>query len=317
MWWLWVVLFVILMLLSGVIFMLIKTYPIAKKVYMEQLVKTVPDKWGRECSCPENEEQQSMWNEGCLWARERADKKQDLHIVNDSLNLYGELYRFNDSKKCVIILPGRCECLMYSYYFAHPYEKAGYNVLVIDSRAHGKSDGIYNTIGKEESKDLLKWIELLVNDFGMEEIYLHGICVGTASGLVALADKGCPNAVKGLITEGCFTSFKETFKRHMIELKRPTFPVLGLVMHLIKKYAGTDYRKVAPIKVIKNIKQRVLFLYGEKDIFSIPEKSKKLFAACGSKDKKLVWFHKGGHSHLRINNTLKYDEAIIEFLRNE
>jgi esterase/lipase len=54
-------------------------------------------------------------------------------------------------------------------------------------------------------------------------------------------------------------------------------------------------------------------LYGEKDIFSIPQKSRELFDACISEDKKLVWFEKGGHSHLRINNTQQYDQAIIDF----
>lgn len=315
MWWLWVIAAAVAVLLGGVVFMLIKTLPIANRVYREQLVKTEPEKWGRVCSCPENEEQQAMWDSGCAWAEERKDKVTELHIVNDGLNLYGELYRLNDSKKCAVILPGRCECLKYSYYFVPPYEAAGYNVLVIDSRAHGKSDGIYNTIGRKESEDLLCWIKLITEEYGMEEIYLHGICIGTASGIVALSSKDCPETVKGLVTEGCFTSFKETFKRHMMDLNRPTFPVLYLAMWLIKKYAGTDYKKVAPIKVIKNVKQRVLFLYGEKDIFSVPEKSRELFAACGSNDKKLVWFSKGGHSHLRINNTEEYDKAIVEFLK--
>lgn len=314
MWWLWALAALVILLLGGAVFMLVKTVPIANRVYRDQLVKTEPEKWGRVCSCPENEEQQAMWDTGCDWARERSDKKEELHIVNDGLNLYGEFYRLNDSKKCVVILPGRCECLMYSYYFAPPYEKAGFNVLVIDSRAHGKSDGIYNTIGRKESEDLLCWIKLLIDKYGMEEIYFHGICVGTASGLLALANESCPDSVKGLVTEGCFTSFKETFKRHMMDLNRPTFPVLYLVMGLIKKHAGTDYRKVAPINVIKKVKQRILFLYGEKDIFSVPEKSRELFAACGSSDKKLVWFEKGGHSHLRINNTEEYDKAIAEFL---
>ena len=69
------------------------------------------------------------------------------------------------------------------------------------------------------------------------------------------------------------------------------------------------------LKAIKKLKPdtKILFLYGEKDIFSIPEKSRKLFAACVSEDKKLVWFEKGGHSHLRINNTQQYDQAIIDF----
>ena len=86
-------------------------------------------------------------------------------------------------------------------------------------------------------------------------------------------------------------------------------------MYFIKKYAGTDYRKVAPIKLFKKVNQRVLFLYGEKDVFSVPEKSKELFAATASAHKQLKWFSKGGHSHLRINNTEEYDNTIIEFLK--
>lgn len=314
MWWIWVLAAIVIALAGGVAVMLMKTVPIANRVYKDQLVKTEPEKWGRVCSCPENQEQQAMWESGIAWAEERKDKCTELHIVNDGLNLYGEFYRLSDSKRCVIILPGRCECLMYSYYFAPPYEAAGLNVLVIDSRAHGKSDGVYNTIGRKESEDLICWTKYITEELGMEEIYYHGICIGTASGLLAMTHKDCPSSVKGLVTEGCFTSFKETFKRHMIELKRPTFPVLQITMHLIKKHAGTDYKKVAPIKIIKKVKQRMLFLYGEKDVFSIPEKSRELFAACGSPDKKLVWFPKGGHSHLRINNTEKYDNAIVEFL---
>jgi hypothetical protein len=41
-----------------------------------------------------------------------------------------------------------------------------------------------------------------------------------------------------------------------------------------------------------------------------------LFNACGAADKKLVWFEKGGHSHLRINNTNEYDNAIIDFFKD-
>ncbi len=316
MWWIWLIVALLFMLLSGGVFMLIKTVPIAKRVYKEQLVKTDKEKWGRVCSCLENEEQVAMWEAGIKWAEERKDKMEEVHIVNDSLNLYGEFYRFSQEEKCVIILPGRCECLKYSYYFASPYEKSGFNVLVIDSRAHGLSDGIYNTIGLKEGNDLLAWTNFIIEKYGIKEIYYHGICVGTASCLMAMTDKNCPKEVKGLVTEGCFTSFKETFLRHMKELGRPTFPVLHLVMHFIKKYAGADYRKVSPIKLVKKLTQRVLFLYGEKDVFSIPEKSKELFAATASSDKQLKWFSKGGHSHLRINNTEEYDKTIEEFLKD-
>lgn len=301
--------------LGGLIFMLIYTYPIAKNVYEDQLVRTSADKWGRRCSFPDDAEQVHMWNDGVAWADTHRDRMQELQIENDGLKLFGEYYDFG-SDRCVIILPGRCESLMYSYYFAPPYEKAGFNVLVIDTRCHGKSDGKYNTIGVKESNDVLLWAKLIHEKFGNREIYFHGICIGTSSALFALNADRCPDYLKGFVTEGCYISFPETFKRHMIALKRPIFPVLQWAMLQIYRHTGTNVYKYKPITAIRKIRPdcRVLFLYGEKDIFSIPEKSRQLFNACIAKDKTLVWFEKGGHSHLRINNTEKYDRAIIEFL---
>jgi pimeloyl-ACP methyl ester carboxylesterase len=255
-----------------------------------------------------------MWHDGIAWMEANKERITELEIENDGMHLVGQYFDFG-AEKCVIILPGRCESLVYSYYFAPPYEKAGFNVLVVDTRCHGLSDGKYNTIGVKESEDVLAWAELVHDRFGNREIYFHGICIGTSSGLFALSSPKCPEYLRGLVTEGCYISFSETFKRHMMALNRPRFPVLQFVMWQIWRHTGTNVYKYKPIKAIKQIRPdcRILFLYGEKDIFSIPPKSRKLFAACASQDKKLVWFEKGGHSHLRINNTEKYDQAIIDF----
>ena len=310
-----IVLIVVAALLAGgVAAMLIVTTPIAKKVYNDQLVRTSPEKWGRVCSCPENEEQQAMWDAGIAWAEPRKDRMTRVETENDGFRLVGEYYDFG-ADRCVIILPGRCECLIYSYYFAAPYENANFNVLVVDTRCHGKSDGIYNTIGVKESGDVLAWARLAYETFGNKEVWIHGICIGTSSGIFALTDPRRPEYLKGLVTEGCYVSLRETFKRHMIADHRPLFPVLDQVMWQINKHTGTNVYTQKPIRQIKKLPRdcRVLFLYGKKDIFSIPKKSQKLFDACSAEDKKLVWFEKGGHSHLRINNVESYDRAIFEF----
>lgn len=302
------------LILVGLVAMFAYTYPISKRVYKAQLVRTDEEKWGRVCSAPENEEQLKMWNDGISWMEKHKDKIIEVQTENDGFKLYGEYFDFG-CDRCVVIIPGRCESLMYSYYFAPPYEKAGFNVLVIDTRCHGKSDGIYNTIGVKESGDVLKWCELIHEKFNNKEIYFHGICIGTSSALFALSSKNCPEYVKGLVTEGCFVTFRETFKRHMKYDKRPLFPVLDLVMLHINKHTGTNVYKDTPISAIKKVRPdtRMLFLYGKLDKFSLPEKSQKLFDTCASSDKKLVWFDKGAHSHLRINNTEKYDNAIVDF----
>ncbi len=304
------------LLLGGLIAMLIYTYPISKRVYEAQLVRTSPEKWSRVCSAPDNEEQLAMWNAGIEWAENHKSHITEVEIENDGFKLFGEYFDFG-ADRCVIILPGRCESLVYSYYFAPPYKAAGFNILVVDTRCHGKSSGIYNTIGVKESSDVIAWSKFVNERFGNKEVWYHGICIGTAAGIFAITDKSCPSFVKGFVTEGCFVSFRETFKNHMIADKRPLFPVLDLVMLHINRHTGTNVYRDKPISAISRIKSdaRVLFLYGEKDIFSVPQKSKQLFARCSATDKKLVWFDRGGHSHLRINNTEKYDNEIIEFFK--
>ena len=306
---------VLFLAVLGLATMLIYTYPISKRVYFDQLVRTEPEEWGRVCSFPDNEEQVRMWESGIAWADTVRDKAREVHIESEGFNLYGEYFDFG-SDRCVLILPGRCESLVYSYFFAPPYHRAGFNVLVIDTRCHGKSDGKYNTIGVKESSDVIAWIKLL-EGFGIKEVYIHGICIGTSAGIFTLARKDCPEILKGLVTEGCFVSFRETFKRHMIADKRPLFPVLDTVMLLINKHTGTNVYRDKPIRAIKKIPKdkRMLFLYGKQDVFSIPVKSQQLFDACSAEDKRLVWFDKGSHSHLRINNVEKYDESIVEFLK--
>ena len=310
----WIIIAVVaFLLISGLVAMLIVTKPIGEKVYHEQLVRTSSEKWGRKCSESSNEEQLTMWNTGCEWADAHKDVMEEVAIENDGLKLYGEFYKFGGDK-CVIILPGRCESLMYSYYFAAPYEKMGMNVLVIDARAHGNSDGKYSTLGVKESGDVREWINLLEREYGISEIWFHGICVGSASAILIMSSKDCPESVKGLVTEGCFVSFRETFKRHMMDIKKPVFPVLDLVMLNVKKFGKADVYKAAPILHMGKIKKSVLMIYGTKDIFSIPKLSQKLFDKCGSEDKEIKWFDKGGHSHLRINNVEEYDKVITDFV---
>ncbi len=301
---------------AGLISMLAVTWWIAGKVYEGTLVRTSPDKWGRVCSAPDNEEQMAMWEKGIAWADGFRDRIKEVHIENDGLNLYGEFFDFG-SDRCVIILPGRCESLIYSYFFAAPYQKAGMNVLVIDGRAHGNSDGKYNTIGVKESGDVKAWVRYVCDTFGVREVYLHGICVGTSSALLTMTSDDCPQEIKGLVTEGCYISFRETYKQHMIIDKRPLYPVLDMVMWRIRLHAGTNVYRDKPMRLFKKLHHRVLFIYGKQDVFSLPHKSQQLFDACSAEDKQIVWFEKGNHSHLRLTNEEDYDKAVMEFVSHE
>ena len=295
-------------LIWGVIFMFLTAYIL----FVLHLKKRKPDTWERTFE-GDNEIQNQMYQNGKDWSEENASYCKEVHIINEGLNLYGEYYDFG-YKKAVLIVPGRQDSLTYSYYFAEPYAKAGYNVLVIDMRAHGKSDGKYNYIGFKEAGDLIQWVELLKDQYGIEAVTMHSLCVGAQSVAMMLVDEKCPDIIEAFVVEGMYTTFYETFKNHTIYCGHRPFPVVHL-MEVWMRLFTHNTQFFGPINVIHQIKIPVLMLHGKEDIFSLPEKAVELYEACGSQKKELVWFDKGAHSQLRITNQEAYDKAIADFVQ--
>lgn len=149
--WIWLILGFVLLSFLG---MFAATWPIAKKVYHNILVRTGPEKWTRANSYPPNPEHTRMFDLGMDWARENEARKRPFSSKNEGLKLAGEYFDFGH-KRCAIIFPGRTESLYYSYYFAQPYAEAGCNILVVDSRAHGLSEGKYNYCSTREWSDVI------------------------------------------------------------------------------------------------------------------------------------------------------------------
>ena len=284
---------------------------VAHILFTMHLKRTRKDKWTRECSDPDPE-QVRMYEEGLEWSRQHAAALRELHMVNEGMNLYAEYYDFGYDR-AVIIVPGRTEGLRYGYFFAKPYADSGYNVLTIDQRAHGESDGLYNTLGFEEHKDVLSWAGLLHEEYGVQSIVLHGICIGASCSLFAMLADYCPDYMAGMVAEGMYPNFRESFKNHMIELKKPIFPCLQLVDMWMRVYTGHSMSH-GPIDVIENYKKPLLMLHSKEDAYSLPTMAQVLYDKCGAEKKELIWFEKGAHSRLRITDPDRYDGAIAAFL---
>ena len=294
----------------------ITTYIVASYcVYTSTLRKDNKAKWGRELPEVLEPEAKRMYEIGAEWSKKNAKFKHDVHIVNNGLNLYGEYYDFG-YERCAMILSGRTESLVYGYYFAIPYSECNCNILVVDPRAHGLSDGEFNTVGFEESKDAIAWVNFLVKEYGVKSVIFHGICIGAAGGMLALTSGNCPDCVEAIVTEGMFPNFSESVKNHLIERKKPVFLMLGLVDMWKKHYTGHSM-KFGPINVIEKLDRPLLMLHSKEDAYSTPENAQKLYDLAGSKSKELVWFEHGRHSMLRITDTERYDRSIKDFVETK
>jgi pimeloyl-ACP methyl ester carboxylesterase len=72
-----------------------------------------------------------------------------------------------------------------------PLHRAGYNVLMFDFRAHGRSAGQQVTFGMYEKEDLLGALDYLADERGIEKVGIFGFSMGAATGLItaALSDR--------------------------------------------------------------------------------------------------------------------------------
>ena len=304
--WIWIAVGAIL------VFFLLPTMLMSGIIYTVLLVRTKPEKWDRSCSIPDDEEYVGMFREGLAWEEKWKEHKQPVSIVSDGLKLVGEYFDFG-GKRAVIIVPGRMESLLYSYYFAEPYRQEGCNVLVIDNRSHGLSEGKVSCLGFREYRDLQAWSRMLSERFGNTQVVLHGICIGASASLFALTDRNCPDCLCGMVADGMYTTFCESFKNHMLEDKHPLLPFVAEVMLYIRLISHANVVTDGPVKRIRQLQKPILFIHSRADSFSLPEKAQQLFDACPA-EKRLEWFEVGAHSRVRVNNPERYDRVIREFL---
>lgn len=304
-WALWV-------LLGIVVLGILPTMGVSWIIYSTLLRRNKSEKWGRQPSMPKDEEYVRLYAQAMQWRETYLSAKKDVEIVNDGLRLYGEYFDFG-ADRSVIIIPGRMESCHYSCHYAEPYRKAGWNVLTIDGRAHGLSDGHVSSIGYEEYKDVLAWSRFLHDQCRNSKVVLHGICIGSSTAVFAATADDCPDYVAGIVVDGLYQRFYDSFRNHMTVDHRPLFPFLAETMLLIRLFSKADVVHDGPIYRISRLKKPILFLHSREDLFSEPDKAQELFDKCPSAGKKFQWFDHGGHSRIRICDPDAYDHAIQEY----
>jgi len=304
---------IIILLVGGVAVGVFLVFLTANRIFVNTLYRSDKKPRSRDISDPSYVDLKRMHDQGRAWAEKNKDKAVELHIVNDGLNLYGEYFDFGYDK-CAVIIQGRTESLLFSCFFADLYADNGYNVFVMDIRAHGMSDGKYITAGIQEHRDIIVWIELIKSKFSIESFVIHGMCIGAAAAIYTHCAMKKENLIKKLVLDGAYTDYYEMFKNHMIERKKPIFCFVYLTFFYTRLLEGTNLLKMTPYKRAGEIDIPVLFLWSVEDPYCFKEKNEALFAACKSEGKAMKLFPIGGHSYVRLLNKADYDKTVVEFL---
>jgi uncharacterized protein len=285
---------------------------VTKGLYFGWFVRTNPNKYPREAPSCAEENQVKMFYEGLAFRDQEKAHLSEVSIVSEGLTLQGQYLDYG-AKRSVIIVPGRSETSSYSFYYAPLYKDRGYNVLLIDARATGKSEGKFLTAGIHESADLLSWAQFLHEKKDQESVVFHGICIGAATALLALAKPNLPSYLKGAVAEGSFKNFKRMFKYHVKTSHHPSISVSFELPFYFKRYAKVDILKDAPEKEVSQITLPVCFIHGKEDIYVPYHDGEELYAACASSKKEMHLIEHGEHSKLRYYNKAAYDALVLAF----
>lgn len=203
---------------------------------------------------------------------------------------------------------------------SHFYHNAGFNVLIVDHRAHGRSEGKYIGFGILDRRDCRQWMKLGIEKLGEDcQIYLHGISMGAATALMTagavLEGEELPRQVKGVIADCAFTSAWDVFS-HVLKktYHQPPFPILYLASSYCKQLAGYRFDEVNNLEEVKKIKVPVLFIHGAEDDFVPTRMSRRMYAERQG-EKEILIIPKAGHGESYYAATETYEKAVEDFIK--
>ena len=194
----------------------------------------------------------------------------------------------------------------------------GHNVLIVDHRASGTSDGHVISFGINEKKDCLRWLEFALEHYGKDrKIMLTGISMGAATVMMA---GGCdlPENVVYILADCGYSSTKEIIKKVIKEdIRLPATPLYPFVKLGARLYGRFDLEEDSPMEAMQRCRVPVIFAHGDTDAFVPCDMSRRLYEACASEKKKLVIIPGAGHGlcfpHAQEDYVNALKEAETEF----
>lgn len=191
--------------------------------------------------------------------------------------------------------------------------KEGLSVLLVDQRAHGRSQGNTIGFGVTERLDCMDWIAYARERFGEDiPIYLYGISMGAATVLMA-ADQGLPANVRGIVADCPYSSPKEIICKVGKDTgfnPKLMYPIVRLGARLFGHF---DPESADAIRAVKETPVPILLIHGEDDRFVPCEMSEAIRQANPDAITRYT-FPNAAHGNSYMYDTERYRKLVLDFM---
>ena len=246
----------------------------------------------------------------------RAQKPEELTIRSrDGLKLCGSYLEAPDAKACMLLCHGYRSRggLDFALVLRTLYEH-GCSVLVIDQRAHGRSEGKYIAYGVLERYDCQQWAWFLHAKLGGRvPIFLEGMSMGASTVMMA-AELALPPSVVGIIADCGYNSPWEEL-RHCIKYRYhlPVFPVLPLTELMCRLVAGYSLKGASAAASLANSPLPLLIIHGMYDDFVPATMTAENYAAAAG-EKRQILVPGARHALSYLVDRERLEKELMDFI---
>ncbi len=207
-------------------------------------------------------------------------------------------------KGTAVILHGVLASKAQNFRLGEALARAGYDVVLLDHRAHGQSGGRYITWGAKEARDAKTVVDALLADKEIHEpVYVWGISMGAATAILYGAlDPRC----KGVFAVAPYRDGREISRRLL------PFVVVADYQAAWKRageIAGFDPAQTDVLAAVRTLHCPLIIVHGTFDTIVPYENGKALYAAA-PQPKKFISVPFGNHLTVLLMNSDWYVERV-------
>ena len=262
----------------------------------------------------QTEEQKMWWEEKTKWLEENSTDAYITSTNNGNLKLHAyEIKSNEESDVWTIVIHGYMSKGIAMTEYSQKFNERGYNVLMVDLRGHGLSEGDYIGMGWHDRLDIIDWIDYIISKNQNSKIMLFGISMGAATTMMTTGEN-LPSNVKLAISDCGYTSVWDEFSYKLNQLfNLPEFPVLYAANTICKIRANYSFKDASAVEQLKKSKTPTLFIHGNADDFVPFEMLDEVYNVANCEKERLV-IDGAGHALASTVDEDTYWKTIDNFI---
>lgn len=191
----------------------------------------------------------------------------------------------------------------------------GYCVTMMDSRAHGESEGSQATYGWLERRDTRDLVNRLVTEFRVRQLFAMGVSMGASIALESAADDA---RIEGVVAEAPFSSLREASYDYVGLHRSPLlgrtllWPAVAAGIYAMQREGKFSVDEISPERAVGKRSFPILLIADGQDTTLPPRYARRIYAAAAGA--KQLWVVPGAsHASGFGAAPAEYERRVLAF----